>query len=210
METEEILVAIQNAAETIATPNWADIASVGLSLLAVVVAGFVAWKQVKIAKKQNEIAEKQAGIAGQQNRIALFEKRYKIYDKLSKIFTLTNNSEFLGNQTLYGYYVMVLLMLDYPEPQENSTDIFIYTLEMNKTVFLIQQSTFLFPNVLREDIDDFAEKFRKFFAYLVTTAPEKREVKLTECFEASLVDFIKVSNSFSAKYLDIIKESLKL
>lgn len=73
METEEILVAIQNAANTIAAPNWADIASVGLSLLAVVVAGFVAWKQNKIILKQAEIAE-------QQNKISLLEERITIYN----------------------------------------------------------------------------------------------------------------------------------
>lgn len=78
MKTEEILAAIQKAAETIATPNWAAIASVGLSFLAVVVAGFVAWKQNKIVLKQAEIAE-------QQNKIVLFEKRYDVYETVRKL-----------------------------------------------------------------------------------------------------------------------------
>lgn len=76
METEEILVAIQNAAETIAAPNWADVASVCFSLAAVIVA-------VIIALKQNEISRKQASIADKQNKIALFERRLEIYDILS-------------------------------------------------------------------------------------------------------------------------------
>lgn len=83
METEEILVAIQKAAETIATPNWAAILSVVISLLAVVVAGFVAWRQYGITKMQNDISQKQAEIAEQQNRIALFEKRYELYRIIS-------------------------------------------------------------------------------------------------------------------------------
>lgn len=72
---DEILVAIQNAANTIAAPNWADILSVCFSLAAVFVACIVAWRQNEISRKQTEIADK-------QNRIALFEKRLEIYDIL--------------------------------------------------------------------------------------------------------------------------------
>lgn len=78
METEEILVGIQKAAETIATPNWADKLSVAMSLLAVVVAGIVAWKQNKIVLAQAKIAE-------QQNKIALFEKRFTVYENMRKV-----------------------------------------------------------------------------------------------------------------------------
>lgn len=66
---DELLVAIQNAANTIAEPNWADIMSVCLSLLAVVAAGIIAWRQNSIANRQN--------------KITLFEKRYEIYKMLS-------------------------------------------------------------------------------------------------------------------------------
>ena len=80
---EEILVAIQEAANTIATPNWADIMSACCSLLAVFVACFVAKRQNEISRKQTEILGLQTSIADKQNRIALFEKRLEIYDILS-------------------------------------------------------------------------------------------------------------------------------
>lgn len=80
METEEILAAIQKAADTIAMPNWAAIASAGLSLLAVLVAGFVAWKQIEISKNQAEISE-------QQTQIALFDKRFELYNILNSCTT---------------------------------------------------------------------------------------------------------------------------
>lgn len=73
---EEILTAIQEAANTIAAPNWADIMSVCFSLFAIIVAGVVAWRQNEISRKQKDIADK-------QNKIALFEKRFEIYDILS-------------------------------------------------------------------------------------------------------------------------------
>lgn len=71
MKMEEIFVEIQKAADTIATPNWADELSLLLSLLAIAVAGYVAWKQAKISE--------------QQNKIALFEKRYVVYENVSKV-----------------------------------------------------------------------------------------------------------------------------
>lgn len=87
---DEILVAIQEAANTIAAPNCADKLSVFLSFLAILAAGFVAWRQNKISreqteisKKQTEISQEQVAIADKQNRIALFEKRFEIYDILS-------------------------------------------------------------------------------------------------------------------------------
>ena len=106
METEEILAAIQKAAETIATPNCADkvsvvisIISALISLVAVIVAGYVAWKQYgitkkqnEITKKQNEIAFKQVELADQQNRISLFRERYELYQLLEKCM---NMSDFL-------------------------------------------------------------------------------------------------------------------
>ena len=67
---DELLVAIQNAANTIAAPNWADIMSACFSLFAIIVAGFVAWKQIEISRKQTDIADR-------QNKIALFEKGLK-------------------------------------------------------------------------------------------------------------------------------------
>lgn len=79
---DEILIAIQNAANTIAAPNWADIAGVCVALAAVFVAFVVACRQNKIMKKQTEIMNAQASIAEYQNKIALFEKRLEIYDIL--------------------------------------------------------------------------------------------------------------------------------
>lgn len=80
METGEIFVAIQEAAKTVATPNWADKLSIVVSLIAVVVAGFVAWKQIGITKEQMKIANKQADISKEQNKISLLEKRIEVFE----------------------------------------------------------------------------------------------------------------------------------
>lgn len=102
METKEILDAIQKAAETIATPNWADILSVVLSLLAVTVAGVVAWKQSKISREQASIADK-------QNKIALFEKRLEIYNILSSCSSSVRILEVADNSENILKYLFIIL-----------------------------------------------------------------------------------------------------
>ena len=86
---DEILVAIQDAANTIATPNWADILGVCFSLAAVIVA-------CGVAKKQTEISRKQTDIADKQNKIALFEKRFEIYDILAICRASVQTMELIG------------------------------------------------------------------------------------------------------------------
>ena len=86
---DELLVAIQEAANTIATPNWADILGVCFSLMAVIVACLVALKQNEISRKQTDIADK-------QNKIALFEKRFEIYDILSICKASVQTIELIG------------------------------------------------------------------------------------------------------------------
>lgn len=99
---DELLVAIQEAAKTIAAPNWADIVSVGFSLLAVIVAGIVAWRQ-------NEISRKQTSIADKQNRIALFEKRLEIYDILLFCNANIEGMKSLGeNEDILKHLLIVL------------------------------------------------------------------------------------------------------
>ena len=53
---DKLLAAIQNAANTIATPNWADIMGTFCSLIDGAVAGIIACKQNKISREQTEIS----------------------------------------------------------------------------------------------------------------------------------------------------------
>ena len=61
----ELYTEIQNAANIVAAPNWADKLSALAAIIAVIVAVIVALRQNKILKQQNEIAIKQAEIAEQ-------------------------------------------------------------------------------------------------------------------------------------------------
>ncbi len=65
---ENLFLELQNDSLVIASPNWVDILSLVTSILAIVVAGIVAYRQVDISK--------------QQNKIALFELRYKMYNRI--------------------------------------------------------------------------------------------------------------------------------
>lgn len=86
---DELILAIQDAVNMIASPNWVDISGAILSAVATAVTVFVAIIQFKILKKQTSILEsqttileKQTFITYNQNRIALFEKRFEVYDIL--------------------------------------------------------------------------------------------------------------------------------
>lgn len=140
METEEILAAIQKAAETIATPNWADIASVGLSLLAVVVAGFVAWKQIGIARSQNIISKMQTQIADKQNQIALFEKRFELYNILNSCTTSPEIVELAkDNEDILKYLFVV-----FGQKPVDEFDSYTARFYLENCSTKLQQSIFLF------------------------------------------------------------------
>lgn len=154
METEEILAAIQKAADTIATPNWAAIASVVISFLAVIVAGFVAWKQFEITKKQNEIVVKQAEIAEQQNKIALFEKRYEVYTTLKEVVSLAEEI-YKANcvDDVFDLYYRKFKEYQWPSKQEEHAD-YLWMPAFVKVLNNLEQSKFLFSQDIYDEISN--------------------------------------------------------
>jgi len=210
LETEELFTAIQKAADTIANPNWAAIMSALASILAVIVAGIVAWKQYGIAKKQNEIAEKQADIADKQNKISLFERRYSAYKEIVNVLSLARDFNYFRSCTLYKYFIGVLLTLNYPEPQSSNPNTFVYHARIDSTTSLIEQSTFLFPSIQKDDADELSKKFRHFFVSIETSMPNDREKNVSEYYEGSdaMNDFFNASKTFSNKYLKMMEEFL--
>ena len=142
---DELLVTIQDAANTIATPNWADIMSVVFSLLAIIVAGFVAWRQNEISRKQSDIADK-------QNRIALFEKRFEIYNILlcchSSVFILKllrKDEDILKN-------LFIIFAKDSLDDREfNRNEAVLY---LTRCCAKLQCATFVFPEKIASLIID--------------------------------------------------------
>lgn len=112
---DEILVAIQDAANTIAAPNWADILGVCFSLGAVIVACLVAWRQNEISRKQTDIADK-------QNKIALFEKRLEIYEILSSCSSSARILKVLGENEDILKYLFIIFAGDPKEYQKFNRD----------------------------------------------------------------------------------------
>jgi len=81
LETEEIIAAISEAANTIANPNWANTIALVLSLATVIMTGIIAYFQIKISKQHTDIAK-------QQNEISLFKERYLVYCEFQKIINV--------------------------------------------------------------------------------------------------------------------------
>lgn len=134
---DEIVVAIQNAANTIATPNWADIMSVCFSLAAVIVACIVAWRQ-------NEISRKQTSIADKQNRIALFEKRLEIYDILKSCNSSVEIIKSLGeNEDILKYLFIIFSDKpeEYREYNRNEARLYLtdYSIKLHRAAFFFPE-----------------------------------------------------------------------
>ena len=146
---DELLVAIQEAANTIAAPNWADILGVCFSLAAVFVAGFVAWKQIEISRKQSDIADK-------QNKIALFEKRLEIYDILkscrSSVEIIKSLSE---NEDILKYLFMVFSdnPEEYQEYTRNEARLYLidYSIKLQRASFFFSEK--IVPYIINVSIN---------------------------------------------------------
>lgn len=208
METEEILAAIQKAADTIATPNWAAVMSAIASVGAVIVAVVIAIKQVEIAKKQNEIAEKQANISIEQNKIALFEKRFRAYDKISKIIGIAHVIEKSGESSLEIIYATIASILEYNVNKDLTKPDGTTIVEIQCTREFVKQASFLFAGIDRKDVDILWSKFQGFFLNLTLEVARNSAMTLNQ-FEHPLKDeFIRESKSFGKKYTNLMRESL--
>ena len=131
---EDMLLKIENianaAANTIASPNWADKLSLLLSLAAIIVAGYVALKQAKISE--------------QQNKIALFEKRYVVYESLSKAVNAAEEiSEVKNAEDIWNVFQGAFDMWPSKESENINTWRISLILGINEK---LEQTEFLFSN----------------------------------------------------------------
>ena len=236
METEEIIVAIHEAAKTIATPNWADILSVIVALGAVVVAVIIAFKQNKIAKQQNElvkqqnvfaeqqnqivkqqnelakqqnkIAEKQAEIANQQNEIALFDKGVQVYTEIVKI---CNVVEILNMTNISSYPAsMIFKFIQEQMEYEISTDLLTNLSMYHRTITILKQAPFFFPQIPLHDVNNFGFNFSSLFFNLNTELINNPDITMEQFENEARQNFIASAESFCTKYLLYIVECLKL
>lgn len=173
---EELYVEIQNAADKIASPNWAAKMSAITALVAVVLAFTAMIVTIIVARKQNRIAEQQNGVAQeqaeiskrqveiteQQNRIALFEKRYELYIIVN---ICTNFGHFLNvnpfiNKVLFDSFVIAFYgnLIQNKVITEQET-----TFWMMNLIFKLKQGKFLFVDDVGEYTQKIADSLRDFF-----------------------------------------------
>lgn len=166
----ELITEIGNAAQIIATPNCADIATIIISLSALVASIIVANKQAKISKKQAEISE-------QQNRIALFEKRYEIYELIQTynhfiwlIFTTANK-----NEDLCRIYITAKKKMDATENNSSLFDKTVVASHIMDSAQKLCQADFLFS----QDVADYAKCLRRELEQIAIMCPypEQESIK---------------------------------
>lgn len=173
---DELLVAIQDAANTIAAPNWADIMSVCFSLLAVVVAGIIAWRQNEISKKQTFIAEN-------QNKIALFEKRFEIYEILSACRSSAHIIKMLGESEDALKCLFIAFAGDPKEYQElTHREVELYLTNISEKLL---RAAYFFPEEITPHIINMSARLVIFSgANIKADGPKKYRRKKQDYFEA--------------------------
>lgn len=207
METEEILAAIQEAAKTIATPNWATVISAIASVGAVISAVVIAIKQVGISNKQSKIAQNQAEISDQQNRIALFEKQYEVYCELFKMISIGNQLDYPGTHSRFSllHEIEVIYGVNFTDGENLNAQLRASLAQIKKSEYIVKQSAFLFGCIDEKDIDKLVNTLMDCMIFILKSNSEEINIK-----EHDIDEFIKVSNNFTSKYLNSMEAELSL
>lgn len=192
---EDLLIAIQNAANTIAAPNWADIMGVCLSLLAVIVACFVAWRQ-------NEISRKQTFIADNQNKIALFEKRLEIYDVLLSCSTSVKIEKMVDeNEDILEYLFVLFAKIkgEYREFDRNEARLYLMNCSSK-----LELASLLFPKEIAEYV------FNISFALLILVNTDAKVDGPERYNEIKRLYFETIKDFDENKIITSIKKEMKM
>lgn len=210
METEEILTAIQRAAETIATPNWVDKLAIIISALAILVASdvaiYVAKKQNKIIEKQTEIAKKQAEIAEQQNKIVLFEKRYELYCLVQKCIFTAGLLSTLPVNNANEMYKCFFVEFDDVILKNESVGKYRIIVSMLSVADKLDQTEFLFSKDTSKYILQLAARLRILMAFDAPANQDKTliEVKNSYCQIANDLEADSILNKMKLELQPIL------
>ena len=207
---------INTAANTIAAPNWADIWSLVISFLAILVAAsvaiYIAQKQNKITERQTEIAQKQTEIAEQQNRIALFEKRFLVFSEISQVINIGQAISTFPKTTLKWLLDTELASLgcdsaiDTGDPRKTILNLVV----INRTIPSIRQAVFLFPKIEKEDVNKLCDKFFRFFTELIIELQTNPDATIEQFTCTKKSEFIAECQDFKQKYSSYMVECLRL
>lgn len=167
-----------------------------MSFLAVLVAGYVALKQIEISRIQADISDK-------QNKIALFDKRFSVYETSRKcVYTANRISEIAENlDDVYDIFYVEFIAQQSLNPAdiENKSP----ALFFNITDILLQ-SEFLFS-------DEINEKICAMSAYLLLLAAIKYRDNPDEIFESAKDRFCQCARDIeSSNIFKLIKRDLQL
>lgn len=193
MGSGEILNAIGNAAETIASPNYADKLALILSLIAILCATGVAIFQSRISN--------------QQNKIALFEKKYSVYCELFKIINVGDQLDYSEPHKRFSllHEIEVIYGADFLIGQSTTAQLAAVLTQIKRSEYIIRQSIFLFDCIKETDISELIDALMDCMIFIIKDNSEEINIKSYD-----INKFIKICNDFNTKYLDSIESELSL
>lgn len=201
MEWEEMQTAIQDAANTIAAPNWADVLGVLLSALAIVAATVVAFQQVRIQK--------------QQNNIALFEKRFHTYVAISRLLMFESlideeTLESWDHDTMEHFFEVASVCLDFELPSSPDRAIPARLAHSQRMTVSVKQAVFLFPDIREEHVQELCNEFENFWESVTNAVIENPSMDAGEFLRQTSPAFPRVCKQFSERYDQNMMDVLKL
>lgn len=194
MEMEEILAAIQKAADTIATPNCAAWLSILLSFLAIVVAGHVALKQAKISE--------------QQNRIALFEKRMECYTTIQNLLVVGKQMEDI--EVNKGVQVAFRVYLGQPENIVDNISVTVFAAQLKQKQAIVVSGEFLFPHYDTELLQKIIDVGVELIMQTATHDMESANAPLSARAEQLKTKYCQLCKQYESTYLESMEEELQL
>ncbi len=190
----ELFTEIQNAAQVIAEPNYADKSAIFISAIAALLAFAVAYRQADISK--------------QQNKISLFELRYKMFNCIldcnhfAKMLLLCAKDD----KDVIRVYKMTIGKKSSISKTQQADDRFLIS-EMAGFVSELGKTEFLFP----QDITEYSKQLATELMRIITNPliPEKDYI---EPAKKSLQEILNAfeSNKIAAKMRAELHNAIKL
>lgn len=172
-----------------------------MSLLAILVAGVVAWRQ-------NIIAEKQADISEQQNKIALFEKRMECYNTLQNIFAFARQiSEEKSKKSIQTAFKLYFGGPDSFSENQNYTW---YTITLKRQEPIIVGGLFLFSGYDEEKLQDILMEIIDLSGLVAVKTREEAEQPISDAAQNCKEKICNMCSSLEKTLIPLMEKELQV
>lgn len=172
-----------------------------MSLLAIIAAGIVAWRQNEISRKQTDIADK-------QNKIALFEKRMECYSTLQNIFAFARQiSEFKRKKEIQTAFKLYFGEANrFSENQDYTW----YTITLKRLEPIIVGGLFLFPEYNEEILQNLLMDIIALSGLVAVKTKEEAEEPISDTVQICKEKICNICSNLETTLIPLMEKELQL